>query len=293
MSTNGKCNNCGAMDYSILFKEDLAQANQIVKCNNCGLMYSYPLNIDPDGSYWEASAKTPIFISAFPEMQDQQEKVKARDYISSINHVEKLIPGKGKALEVGASKGNFINLLEKRGWDVTGIEPSPDRAEKAKKIFGYDLIPGRLEDSNLPLNHFDAIFMFHTIEHCLDPITVISILHNYLKPGGILVVETPTYDSVPFKILQHRERSIRCDSHYYFFTKNLLRSMMEKQGFKVLKHDRVGRTLTLERLLWNVSVILRKRPIDKFLAKMNALLHLKNINIYMNVGDMQRIYCQK
>ena len=232
-------------------------------------------------------------LSVFPEMQDQQEKVKARDYISSINYVEKIIPRKGRVLEVGASRGNFLNLLEKRGWEVTGIEPSPNRAEKAKKIFGYDLILNKLEDTNLSENYFDAIFMFHVIEHCLDPSVVISFLHKYLKPGGVLVVETPTYDSIPYKILHHRERSIRCDSHYFFFTKKLLREMMEKQGFTVLRHDRVGRTLTMERLFWNISVIIRKKFIDKSLAKISNKLKFKNIRIHLNMGDMQRIYCKK
>jgi len=280
MSSQAKCNNCSNTDYFVVFKEDLAQANQIVKCKNCGLMYSYPLNIDFDGSYWEASAKEPVFISSFPEMTDQQERVKARDYISSINYVEKIIPTKGRALEVGASKGNFLNLLEKRGWQVTGIEPSPERADKAKKTFGYDLILNKLEDTNLSDNSFDAIFMFHAIEHVLDPSNVISILYRYLKPGGLLVIETPTYDSIPFYILRHRERSIRCDSHYFFFTKKLLRQMMEKHGFVILRHERVGRTLTLERLFWNISVMIRGKKVDRLLAKISSFLKFKSIKIY-------------
>lgn len=203
MEATGRCNNCGTTDYKILYKEDIAQVNQIVKCNCCGLMYAYPLNIDPEKKYWEGSSKIPKKSSVFKErleiMIDQKEKIQVHDYLSSIKHVEKLIPAKGKALEVGSSRGYFLHELEKRGWNVVGIEPSDTRREEAKRIFGYNFIPDKLEDTGLPKNSFDAIFMFHVIEHVLDPSAIISILYKYLKPGGVLVVETPTYDTITYK----------------------------------------------------------------------------------------------
>ena len=95
--------------------------------------------------------------------------------------------------------GHLLARTGQRGWTVTGIEPSHSRGDEAKRIFGYDFIPDKLEDTNLSENYFDVIFMFHVIEHVLDPSEFISMLYKYLKPGGILVMETPTYDTLTYK----------------------------------------------------------------------------------------------
>lgn len=297
MKNTSKCDNCKNDNYEVVYKENVAQAHQIVKCKTCGLMYAYPLHIDYSKKYWEGSStksmKRPLFSEELEKMVELKEKIQISDYLSSIKYVEKLLPLKGKALEIGSSRGYFIHELNKRGWEVTGIEPTDVRREEAKRIFGFNLIPDKLEDTNFPDNSFDVIFMFHVIEHILNPSLTISILHRYLKPGGILVIETPTYDSITYKILQHRERSIRCDGHFTFFTKRTLRTMLEKAGFITLKHDRVGRTLTFERLFWNISVIFNSELVDRLLKKTSKIVKINKLKIYLNMGDMQRIYCRK
>jgi len=56
-----------------------------------------------------------------------------------------------------------------------------------------------------------------------------------LRPGGILVVETPRYDTLTFKLLGHRERSVLCEGHVYFFTTSTLEPIAQKVGFSVLQ----------------------------------------------------------
>jgi 2-polyprenyl-3-methyl-5-hydroxy-6-metoxy-1,4-benzoquinol methylase len=293
------CNNCMTSDYEVLYEENKAQYQQIVKCKNCGLMYVYPLKINKDKKYWEGKAggfipkNKPLFSARLPFMVDEKEQLQVKDFSSSLRHIEELLPNKGKVLEVGPSRGYFLHELEKNGWIVTGIEPSDVRRDEAKRIFGYDFIPYKLEDTNLSESSFDVIFMFHVIEHILDPSEFISILYRYLKPGGILVIETPTYDTIMYKILRHRERSIRCNGHFYFFTKKTLKEMVCKNKFDVVRHDKVGRTLSLERLCWNLTIIFKNKNIERAIYKISSALGLYKIKIYLNVGDMQRIYCKK
>ncbi len=300
MEYNKKCNNCGSNDKRILFKENKAQINQIVQCENCGLMFVFPLTIDPDQEYWEGSSQKEKEISDFDIhtehfsfMVEQKERLQVDDYLSSLKFVEKHLNSKGHALEIGSSRGYFLNALQNAGWITTGIEPSDHRRNEAKILFGFDFIPDKLEDSPLLENTYDAIFLFHVIEHVLDPSNFISLLYKYLRPGGVLVMETPTYDTLSFKLLKHRERSIRCNGHFFFFTKQTLRELTEKSGFITIRHDRVGRTLTVERLLWNVAVIAKNSFLEKLLAKISKYLKLGNLKIYLKFGDMQRLYSTK
>jgi len=226
-------------------------------------------------------------------MVQQKERLQIADYLTSFKFIEKIVPNKGIALEVGASRGFFLHELEKKGWRVVGIEPSDTRRIEAKKLFGYDFIPDKLEDAKIVENSYDLIFLFHVIEHVLDPSGFIHLLTKYLKKEGILVMETPTYDSISYAILRHRERSLRCNGHFFFFTKKTLKQMVTKNGLKIIKHNKVGRTLSLERFLWNISVIIKNNNIEKFLFKICNMLKLEKVKFHINIGDMQRIYCQK
>ncbi len=95
---------------------------------------------------------------------------------------------------------------------------------------------------------------------------------------------------LPLKYWKHRERSIRCNGHIYFFTKKSLKALVEKCGFTVVRHDRVGRTLTLDRLFTNFGIMMGKR---NYFNKVSKSLKLENKYIHLNAGDMQRIYCKK
>jgi hypothetical protein len=80
----------------------------------------------------------------------------------------------------------------------------------------------------------------------------------------MLVLETPRYDTLMFKLLRHRERSMRCDGHVYFFTTSSLEACVRLAGFSVLKREYVGRSLTLQRLLWNIARQARGRSNERF-----------------------------
>ena len=51
-----------------------------------------------------------------------------------------------------------------------------------------------------------------------------------------------------FKLLRHRERSVSCNGHIYFFTTETLRKVYEMAGFEHRQVRYVGRSLNLDRL---------------------------------------------
>lgn len=295
-----RCNLCNSENKNILFKEGVAQIHQIVQCNNCGLMYAFPLKINKQEKYWEGTKDKnidnlkknfEIDQNDLQHMIYQKEKIQVKDFATSIDFVEEILGRTGKALEIGSSRGFFLNELCKRGWEVIGIEPSETRLIDSP--FKYKIFNQKFEDIIFPENSFDVIFLFHVIEHLLDPSEVLSKFYKILKTGGVVVIETPTYDTISFKILKHRERSLWCSGHFFFFTKNTLRRLCENNQFKIIKHDRVGRTLTLERLFWNFTIIFRRSIINRYLIRLSKLLRLEKVHIYISIGDMQRIYCKK
>jgi 2-polyprenyl-3-methyl-5-hydroxy-6-metoxy-1,4-benzoquinol methylase len=291
------CVQCGSNDFEVLFEKGKAQVHRIVKCRSCNLMYANPqtdnvtnvekkhlnpIQVNPD--------QDPDLSWFTPEDHQYLRKqfLQLRDYARIIDFVEK--KDKGIFLEIGSYAGIFLNEAKKRGWDVIGIEPLEIPALYAEKQYGIKVIRKYFDHSGLADGSIDVIASCHVIEHVPNPADFVRKSFSLLKPSGIMVIETPAYDSITFKILKHRERSMRCDGHLFFFTTRTLKKLVESQGFKVLKIEKTGRTLTLDRLFTNLGIITGKKS---FFSGLSKKLKLDKFVVSINVGDMQRIYCVK
>jgi len=286
-----RCNICGSIEYKVLYKETEAQIHQIVKCTNCGLMYAFPLGKQNITKYYVKEEDTQQYMWATPQVHHA--KIKAKDYEDIDSYLGRYFPERGKLLEVGSSTGIFLDYMRGRGWDVIGIEPNGSAVNFAKEVFGIETHQATLESAPLSEASVEAAVMLHVIEHVDNPAAAVNSVCHLLRPGGIFVVETPTFDSFAFRLLGRRERSIRCDGHIFFFTVNTLSDLLERHGFRILEWKKVGRTLSLERLLWNIGVISKSERVQRLLGKISENMKLQDKLIHVNARDMVRIYCRK
>lgn len=293
-----KCNICDADDYTVLFPPGKAQVHRIVKCNKCNLIYANPQTDNVAGvekHYASIGGDSEEAMEAalkdfVPEKHQYLKKqfLQLKDYNKIINFVDK--PDKGTFLEIGSYAGIFLNEAKKKGWKVLGMEPLSLPAYYSEKL-GVPVLREYFDkNTNIPDKSVDVIVATHVIEHIPDPSEFVAKAYSLLTEKGKLILETPTYDSFFFKLLKHRERSVRCGGHIYFFTKESLTKLVEKEHFKVIKYEKVGRTLTLERLFYNFGVMTGKK---QFFEKAGKKLGLDKFVIKINARDMQRIYCEK
>ena len=289
------CNLCGSNDYTVRFEQGVAQVNQIVNCKACGLMYANPRTKEVDSVLIETY--DPEFVLSAIVNQDLQrlekEALQVKDYEKTRAFLHKHYPEKGKLIEVGSGLGYLLNFFKQDGWNVVGLEPNVGMCRYAESKFGIEIIPTILEKAELEDRSADAVLMMHVIEHVSDPYSTLKEVYRILKPGGIFVMETPRYDTLMFKLLGKRERSLSCDGHIYFFTTSTLEKLATKAGFTVLKTDYVGRSLTLDRLFYNLGVVSKSQVIKQILKDVAVKLHLNKISLYLNTRDMQRIYLKK
>jgi len=291
-----RCNLCGADDFKVVFEEGKAQVQRIVMCNNCELIYANPQkdNVSDVEINHLRSEETNNEESEFDQFSPENHQylkkqfLQLKDYSRILDSVED--KERGVFLEIGSYAGILLNEAKKRSWTVIGIEPLEIPALYAEKKFGIRVIREYFEQAGLENDTIDVIVSCHVIEHVPDPASFVRKAYDLLKPGGNLILETPAYDSLMFKLLRHRERSMRCDGHLFFFTKKTLSGLVEKCGFKVIKHEKVGRTLTLDRLFYNFGIITGKKD---FFQRLSGKMKLDKYIIRLNMRDMQRIYCQK
>jgi SAM-dependent methyltransferase len=288
------CNLCGSGDASVLFEAGVAQASRVVRCKNCGLMYASPRAKLPDQD--EIKDYDPEVTKRAQETNRdryEKEELQVRDYEDTRAYLRKVFPKRGRLLEIGCSMGFLLAKFREDGWEVEGIEPNRGYCEFIGDYHGIQATPTILEEADRQPENFDVVVMLHVIEHVPNPLGTLEEIYRVLKPGGTLVLETPRYDSLMFKLLRHRERSISCDGHIYFFTTDTLRAVSRKAGFEVRFVNYVGRSLNLARLLWNVGVMTKSRTAQRLIGKLSDLLHLSSVHLRLNVRDMQRMVLRK
>ena len=292
MSESELCNYCGVDDATVVFGAGVAQPSQIVRCNRCGLMYASPRAKEPD--HLEIARYDPNFNPLTPDsMRVLKERLQVKDYGNTRALLNRLYPQRGRLLEIGSGLGFLLDAFRKDGWNVLGIEPYYQACRHSREALGLEVINAILETADLPDDSFDVVLMNHVIEHLDDPLRTLREVNRVLKTNAHFVIETPRYDTLMFKLLGRRERSISCSGHIYFFTTESLRNLYRAAGFKTVQLDYVGRSLTVDRLFYNIGVISKSEGVKKALRKVSNKMHLNKLNLYLNLRDMQRVCVQK
>ena len=106
------------------------------------------------------------------------------------------IAGK-KALDIGCGGGLFLAQLKAAGANVTGVELSDTRAFYAKTKYGFEVLKRTIEDEYWKnfYGSFDIVTLWDVIEHVNYPMATVQAAARMLKPGGILLIDTPCRDA--------------------------------------------------------------------------------------------------
>lgn len=133
----------------------------------------------------------------------------------------------GNILDVGCSLGGMLKEFKLNGWYTKGNDPDKEWVNFGKKLFRLDLDIINAEDMNYKMNSFDVIIIIGSLEHVYDPNLVLKKCHNFLKKGGILILEgrgKPIGNSMIG--LNH--------NHYRIFSKKTFKSFTYKHRFKTI-----------------------------------------------------------
>ncbi|MDB5813317.1 MAG: putative SAM-dependent methyltransferase [Rhodocyclales bacterium] len=153
----------------------------------------------------------------------------------------------GTLLEIGCGNGARLALLDRLGWQVTGIEPDPAAAEAAQR-HGLKVINDTLQTAALETETFDAIIMSHVIEHIDAPNALLQECRRLLKPNGQLVILTPNTDSLGHRWFGRDWLHLDPPRHLHLFTGSALLALCKTAGFAS-----VSCTTTLRDANWTLG----------------------------------------
>ncbi len=222
-----RCNLCGGDSA-----EALDAVSSVVRCRNCGLVYVNPRPVEDEllGAYPDG-----YYQAWFP-----QEKGRLNLWQKRLLDLEQH-KNNGKLLDIGCGIGSFLALAKKK-FDVYGTEISRYAVDQAKKKFNIDVFTGYVEDAKFPDSYFDAITLYHVLEHIANPSKTILEIRRIIKPSGVLIIAVPNdnFWRLIIKRLLHKNRIYQplnetWELHLYHFTPRTLKNLLEKCDFEVYK----------------------------------------------------------
>jgi 2-polyprenyl-3-methyl-5-hydroxy-6-metoxy-1,4-benzoquinol methylase len=142
---------------------------------------------------------------------------------------------KGSLLDVGCGTGAFVATMLQAGWDATGLEPDETARKNAQQLYQVQPLPAP-EIFNLPAQQYDAITMWHVLEHVHQLHEYIDQLKKLLKPSGKILIAVPNYTSEDAQHYKTHWAAYDVPRHLYHFSPESMKTLMELHGMQVLQY---------------------------------------------------------
>jgi len=200
-------------DSTVVLRKTVGgRETRIVRCRHCGLHRT-----DPRPEIELLKANSYQSVSGFEQQLKETDKFRrfagrilsrAASYIS---------PKIGTLLDVGCGAGSLLLEARDAGWTCMGLELNALAGEHARSL-GLSVLTGSLEERAADLETFDVITLSQVLEHLDSPTHAIASLTKLLKPGGVLIIESPNLFGLYPRILGARWYGFAFDQHLWHFT---------------------------------------------------------------------------
>ena len=222
---------------SVLFARDHTVSDEIFEiwqCNDCTARFTQNF---PDKSEIVKYYKSENYISHSDTkkgfINSLYHSVRKRTLRSKRILIEKNIGlSSGKILDIGGGIGAFLHTMKQAGWEVTGVEPDEKARENAKKLYGINLQSPK-ELTNLLPQTFDAITLWHVLEHVHELHEYVSQLKKLLKPTGYLFIAVPNYTSYDARVYKEFWAGYDIPRHLYHFSPTSIKKLLFQHGLQL------------------------------------------------------------
>jgi SAM-dependent methyltransferase len=152
-------------------------------------------------------------------------------------------------LDFGCGSGGMLSAFA-TNFSVIGIEPDGG-ARNAAKDLGHTVFESA-ETALVNNLKVDIVTLFHVVEHFYDATVELNRILELLRPGGLLVIETPNSMDVLLSKYESEEFSnfTYWSHHPMLHSHRSLEQLVKRCGFEILENSGVQRYDLNNHLYW-------------------------------------------
>jgi SAM-dependent methyltransferase len=160
-------------------------------------------------------------------------------YPSRARAVARLAGGTGRVLDVGCGRGRLLAAFRGQGWEVHGSELTEASASHPRAL-GIPVHVGTLDDAPWPVASFDAVVMWHVLEHWPDPAVAVAQAARLLRPGGVFAVGVPNHGSPEARLTGDGWFHLDVPRHLAHLDPGTLGRLLAERGLEVRRWSHVA-----------------------------------------------------
>jgi len=189
----------------------------------------------------------------------------------------------GNLLDYGCGTGTFLKQANAKGWNSFGTEPDEGARElsNSNKRLAFE----NKQELNAfdPLITFNAITLWHVLEHVTDLPETLNFFKQKLNPNGVLIVAVPNNNSYDAKHYKAHWAAYDLPRHLYHFEAKTISQLLVKYGFALhetypMKFDSYYVSMLSEKYLFG-----RINYLKAFLVGLLSNLKAKKATDYSSV----------
>ena len=217
---------CSAVDHLVSKK-----SFDIMECQSCTLRFTTPI---PDEVEIQDYYKSDDYISHTNQGKSIISKIYRIIQLFTLRvkrkNVEEFANRKtGKLLDIGCGTGKFLQIMQKSGWEVNGVEENSLARSTAENSIAKNIIK-----QNEYINSddkYDVITMWHSLEHLHELKRYAQKVSISLNANGVLMVAVPNYNSYDAEYYRENWAAYDVPRHLYHFSTKAITKLFSDNGF--------------------------------------------------------------
>jgi 2-polyprenyl-3-methyl-5-hydroxy-6-metoxy-1,4-benzoquinol methylase len=203
-------------------------SEKLVTCQGCELGSLFPM---PSGHRIASFYPAEYYGTPNAKFEPIVERVVRLGARSRVKSLVRGLPKGSRVLDVGCGRGVMVRALLDLGYETHGVEIS-EAAAAAVDTRAEVRIAGDLSEANYESQSFDAVVLWHVLEHLRNPEETLAEIRRILRPGGRLILAVPNFASWQSRWSQNDWFHLDLPRHLYHFSPSTLTQLVNRMGFQ-------------------------------------------------------------